>query len=174
MNLELLKKLVKLANNNTNDNEANSAARRACRLIEESKFDFKEDPKQLNVRFNPDVFNSIFDELFKNSGMPFKNKNYSAVGVDDDGTVRVKTPPRYKTHNAEPPTPKYETIFEDAVYPKWWHYINRGTNPKSSKPKIKKKCSKCGNIKDTIFVGPEALFICQDCTWEPYNTGVKG
>ena len=38
MNLDLLKKLVKLAINNPNDNEANSAARKVCRMIAEDNY----------------------------------------------------------------------------------------------------------------------------------------
>jgi hypothetical protein len=38
MNLDLLKKLIKLANHNPNEHEANSAARRACKLLEDFKF----------------------------------------------------------------------------------------------------------------------------------------
>lgn len=54
MKLELIIKLVKLANNNPNENEANSAARRVCKLIAEGDFKFVEDkspkPKEpLNV-----------------------------------------------------------------------------------------------------------------------------
>lgn len=42
MNIELLTKLVKLANNNPNENEANLAARKVCKLIEEDKFQFNQ------------------------------------------------------------------------------------------------------------------------------------
>jgi hypothetical protein len=38
MKLELLKKLVKLANSNPNEFEANSAARRVCQLLEKDDF----------------------------------------------------------------------------------------------------------------------------------------
>ncbi len=38
MNLDLLKKLTKLANHNPNDHEANSAARRVCKMLEECNF----------------------------------------------------------------------------------------------------------------------------------------
>ena len=40
MNLDLLKKLVCLANHNNSEGEANSAARRVCRMIEEANFEF--------------------------------------------------------------------------------------------------------------------------------------
>lgn len=40
MNLPLLMKLVKLANHNPNDHEANAAARRVCQMIEAAGFQF--------------------------------------------------------------------------------------------------------------------------------------
>ena len=43
MNLELIIKLTKLANNNPNDHEANFAARKVCKLIEDGSFNFIED-----------------------------------------------------------------------------------------------------------------------------------
>jgi len=38
MNLDLLKKLTRLANNNPNDNEANLAARKVCKMLEEGNW----------------------------------------------------------------------------------------------------------------------------------------
>jgi len=38
MDIDLLKKLTKLANHNSNENEANSAARRVCKMLEEAGF----------------------------------------------------------------------------------------------------------------------------------------
>lgn len=49
MKLDLLKKLVKLANHNPNEHEANMAARRACKMLEESKFDLTPD----HIRVKP-------------------------------------------------------------------------------------------------------------------------
>jgi len=42
MDLKLLEKLVRLANNNPNENEANTAARKVCKLIQEANFKFVE------------------------------------------------------------------------------------------------------------------------------------
>lgn len=50
MNIELLIKLCRLANNNPNENEANSAARRACKLIEEGEYKFSDEPVINNKR----------------------------------------------------------------------------------------------------------------------------
>ena len=45
MDIERLKKLIKLANNNPNDNEANTAARKVCKIIEEMDFPFNSSNK---------------------------------------------------------------------------------------------------------------------------------
>lgn len=66
MNLELIKKLVKLANNNPNENEANLAARKVCRMIEEGKFEFVESPTYIYDEsriFRGDEFNDLADFL---------------------------------------------------------------------------------------------------------------
>lgn len=52
MNLDLLKKLTRLANNNPNENEANLAARKVCKLLEENNFKFSETIKGPEIR-NP-------------------------------------------------------------------------------------------------------------------------
>ena len=45
MNIDLITKLAKLANNNPNEHEANLAARKACKLIAEGNFKFTNDSK---------------------------------------------------------------------------------------------------------------------------------
>ena len=49
MNLELLIKLVKLANNNPNENEANLAARKVCRIIAEGNYKFNQPALRPNL-----------------------------------------------------------------------------------------------------------------------------
>lgn len=61
MNIQLLKKLVKLANNNPNEHEANSAAKRVCRMIEDGEFNFSENAK-------PEFKASSLDEWIMNYG----------------------------------------------------------------------------------------------------------
>lgn len=53
MNSDQLIKLIKLANNNPNENEANSAARKVCKIIEENKFSLiKIEPKTVLSKSN--------------------------------------------------------------------------------------------------------------------------
>lgn len=44
MNLDLIIKLTRLANNNPNENEANLAARKVCKLLAEAEFKFTQPP----------------------------------------------------------------------------------------------------------------------------------
>lgn len=91
MNQDLLKKLVLLANHNNSEGEANSAARRVCKMIEEDNFKslssshYVNEPKKwedvvrstepFNWRnYNPYTdFNEIFDNI---------KKNYREQGVE--------------------------------------------------------------------------------------------
>lgn len=52
MNIELIKKLIALANNNPNENEANLSARKVCQLL-----------KDYNFKGGSQVFNDIFGGL---------------------------------------------------------------------------------------------------------------
>lgn len=70
MNISLLTKLVKLANNNPNDNEANSAARRVCKMIEDGEFKFVEDKVDIRIgnydfSFRKPGSNDSTDDIFK-------------------------------------------------------------------------------------------------------------
>lgn len=76
MNYDLIIKLAKLANNNPNENEANSAARKVCKLLAEGNFNFTNNttspPKQppftnSNRPYTPpqnfwDLFNRVNQE----------------------------------------------------------------------------------------------------------------
>lgn len=47
MDRSQIKKLIELANNNPNSNEANAAARKVCELLEE--YSFPEEDKQMDM-----------------------------------------------------------------------------------------------------------------------------
>jgi hypothetical protein len=69
MNLDLLKKLVKLANNNPNENEANAAARKVCEMLAEANFNLGVVIEPLNaaaanaIRAQQDAFNRAMQNL---------------------------------------------------------------------------------------------------------------
>lgn len=63
MNIELLKKLTRLANNNPNENEANLAARKVCKMLEESDFKLNETQNSSNP----------FDAIFVDENSLYEN-----------------------------------------------------------------------------------------------------
>lgn len=79
MNLDLLIKLVKLANNNPNENEANLAARKVCKMIEANNYKFNNNATEQSDPF--DVFNDFIKRSYRGVdwSSPFykKNKKYT-------------------------------------------------------------------------------------------------
>lgn len=92
MNLDLIKKLTRLANNNPNEHEANLAARKVCQMLEEGNWSLANGHKtvQEKIHIKPDVTTNspwvyktqedIFKDLFYNT--PFS------------GSQQTKTKPK--------------------------------------------------------------------------------
>lgn len=150
MNLELLIKLVKLANNNPNDNEANSAARRVCKMIAEADYKFiNNNPTNFKSTSNPSTGFNPFEEIIRN----MRNQ---------------RTP--YNSYNSPTKQPFYSGLWanesKERDYP-----INEYdpiTGKRKEKPKRNLMCNTCNKSFDTIFQGLESLFICNDCQWTAY------
>lgn len=72
MNIDLITKLAKLANNNPNDNEANSAARKVCRLLADGEFKFNNSnpippgnrPEDRNKSWSNHPFDDMFNHFY--------------------------------------------------------------------------------------------------------------
>lgn len=83
MDLNLIKKLVRLANKNPNEHEANAAARKVCKLIEEGKFDFGNTRQSFNWS---DDF--LYEFLKKSKGPAYKNTSSDWVYPPTDYETR--------------------------------------------------------------------------------------
>lgn len=104
IDLERLKKLVRLANNNPNEHEANLAARKACKMIQDGNFEFTNKvptnpppstPKQqsTNPNPNPNVYRSPYDNY------------YSGYSIFEEFFRNMKDNPRYKEYREGDWTP---------------------------------------------------------------------
>lgn len=171
MNKELLIKLIKLANHNNADGEANAAARRVCKMIENDQFkclgqEIKGKPMSVPFTYttqptsNPP--NSIYDYVKEKF---YTNKTYDPfhghykVNIDFDE-------PFYTEKSREPkPPPVYS---RDGYI--WDERENRW---KSGKPRRALKCKSCSTIVNTIYQGLEDLFECNDCQWTAYERKKK-
>lgn len=97
MNLDLLKKLTRLANNNPNDNEANFAARRVCKMLEECDFKLVENSQPSNPQPNFKHYANPFDnswiyDLFINYEK-IRSKDYKYSTYNPFNGPVYKSPP---------------------------------------------------------------------------------
>jgi len=163
VNLELLIKLVKLANNNPNDNEANSAARRVCKMIAEADYKFiNNNPTNFKSTPNPSTGFNPFEEIIRN--MRNQRTPYNSYNPYENIWKNPFTQPE--------PTkqPFYDGMWanesKERAYP-----INEYdpiTGKRKEKPKRNLMCNTCNKSFNTIFQGLESLFICNDCQWTAY------
>jgi len=155
MNIELIKKLIKLANNNPNEHEANLAARKACHLIEEGKFDFgmnKKEPGQTK-KPEPNRSNSsiVYEDLLKTYQDMFRERGF-------------------RSHWRDEPFAWERDFREPYGYKPSWEK-SEPERERQQKPKKILECKTCGFRKETTFRGLESIYICNECLWESFNKG---
>ena len=151
MNLNLLKKLIKLATNNPNEHEANSAARRVCKLIAEADFKFVEDV--INIR--PQVAsNPVWkptpkqEEFFKDKGPRVYSNPVSSDWFRDMFT-KARNNPYEARYNP----------FED----------KEAERKQRQNTRRILTCKTCGNRMETLFQGLDSLFECISCAGSAYQ-----
>lgn len=162
MNIELIVKLVKLANNNPNENEANLAARKVCSLIAAGDYKFNEvktAQAKVHVKSNP-------------------------VSKNDDWVRKYYDPPRQSAYYDDL-FKDIENQFRDIFYhsPNPFNRSNKNQDPifdegrekasKKGKSKVELECIKCQRKVNTAFVGPPQTFVCTICIWEAYMKDKK-
>lgn len=81
MDIDLLKKLIRLANNNPNENEANSAARKVCDLLKDE--DWKSYIPNKQTEFNwQDYLKMMQDSIYNIPQVPcLKCFRYYPIGT---------------------------------------------------------------------------------------------
>lgn len=170
MNLDRLKALIRLANNNPNDNEANLAARKACKILAENNFSLLQpqprtstttkvnEPKTWN-----DVKRSTESEFKSRPTAPtadmwedFMNRHFTGGAKRWPGFDWSKAPHKEapednwdrETKNRPPPANPY-----------------RGDGQKQEV----RKCTKCG-LETMTFRYNEVPWICNPCLWKEEKT----
>lgn len=174
MNLDRLKALIRLANNNPNDHEANLAARKACKLIAEDDFAilrsshvprtaadkirtwndvtrstepaFRSKQQPPNHNDFEDMFDEIFNKHVRSRPNPFRGYDWSKAPR--------KEAPEPSSYDTE--TPKYKPFTRD-----WMpnDYV------KEPKPEELRKCARCGLEIMTKRL-KEDPWICNPCHWK--------
>lgn len=123
MNLELIQKLVKLANNNPNENEANSAARRVCKLIAEGEFKYIADvAKPIPVQQKPTVNQDDLADLLSRLKRDYGYQSYQQAGYNPYN-------PRSNYYQPYQPTEEKSDWYYNTIY---MCYANLRTGEKIS------------------------------------------
>lgn len=177
MNLDLLKKLVRLANNNPNDNEANLAARKVCRMIEEGKFNFGAAALQTPPQTPPKATHqpTTWNDVKRSPEPEFRSRPFSGVDFDWDSFNAHMERIRRERNEYERRT-RQQTGREGEGNPIW--DIPFSSRPSAPPPRTEPKygerekilkCDMCGGEFPTKFVGPPQAYRCNTCHWKVYH-----
>lgn len=178
ISLDKLKAIIRLANNNPNENEANLAARRACKLLAENDFALLNGhtvpPKASNwsgVDRSQEPFwepGDPFYDFFVNQGNPFRGGQRGGKQGQYRPSEKQK---EYWTDSAP-----HVDAPEDNDYQPFYKPPRR--NPQedfdwiTGKRKRKQElrvCSKCG-LETMTFRTDEVPWICNPCHWKEGKT----
>lgn len=145
MNKDLIIKLAKLANNNPNEHEANSAARRVCKLLAEANFNF----------------GSTWNDVKRSSEPEFKSKAYNGDNFDwatfNDLYSKIN---RERTYDYNKWKSKWANQHEGRYNRKEPVDYNPFEH-KTKRTSAQRTCIKCG-LK-TFTYNQEESFICTIC-----------
>lgn len=156
----LIVKLIKLANNNPNENEANLAARKVCKMIADADYKFGNTNKpKVNDYANSNIYprwddlSPIYDYFRKQREQYEREKQ-----------EREKRAEQNKSHSSKSygPYGPYSYDYERVYNYEW-------SEPKPKKERRKLKCRTCNKVKETVFIGLEEAFECYECTWNAYT-----
>ncbi len=175
MNLDLLKKLTRLANNNPNDNEANLAARKVCKMLEAGNWELPALPT-----YKPEKKVTTWGDVTRSTEPEFRSKYYSEPEAKADADRRqaewFNEFFRKMTDAERERWKQYrEGSWETKRPPPRWNpedypFYKEGKKSSAYSNRDKKRmlrCTKCGVDKETGYVGN--LYVCTDCYWKDYN-----
>lgn len=149
MNLERLKALIRLANNNPNEHEANLAARKVCKIIAEKDFSL--------LQPQPRTAAGKVNEYRSRPTAP-------TVDMWEDFLRNM----RYRPSESQKKYWTDSAPHQDAPEPHWDDRpfnINMDPNKKKERTQAKRKCSKCG-FETMTFRIDEVPWICNPCHWK--------
>lgn len=161
MNIDLIIKLARLANENPNENEANLAARKVCSLIKAGNYKFDNQPiinrqqpinrepvrpnRQPDVRSASNPINDIYDMFNKYCSYGKTSREY------------------YSRPNYNKPPKQEEPVYV------FWDELDPNTKKQKEESKRILKCKTCHKNTETSFVGLAEIFECNDCSWSEWE-----
>lgn len=181
IDIKLLMKFVKLAAGNTNENEANIAARRACKMLDEANKAGETVTIQSDVKRRPDV---LTWQDVKRSADSFwrpsqKQQDWYESWDFDEATARAReareSQERTRQEESERRREEREKAYREAE--EWARRYYEEADPfkvrytyksKPSEPAKKPRvCAKCGKSKMTYYIGN--LFYCDECRYKDFT-----
>lgn len=165
MNIDKLKALIRLANNNPNEHEANLAARKVCKQLAGNDFALLKEPARTSNTAKPaaDTWNSMHrsKEPFWRSGDPLYDFFVNFKG----GRRDAKSWTEYAPHVDAPEDNDYEPFYKPPRNQKEDEDWIRGKRKRRQEIRI---CSKCG-LETMTFRTDEVPWICNPCHWKEKN-----
>lgn len=161
---ELLVKLIALANNNPNDNEANLAARKVCKLLAELKVNFIP-KKQPVAQSKPTTWNDVVRSTEPN----FRSSRPTSPGADIfEQFFGGRAGGGKSSHWYDIPI---DFKFDPSI---WQHRPEPTYTAKPERKRTEKRLIQCVKCKKEFMSGYIGnLFICHGCHWEDYETNKK-
>jgi hypothetical protein len=162
MNLDLLTKLVKLANNNPNDNEANLAARKVCKIIEEGKFNFGGNGNNTNQHIPPKQ-PTTWNDVTRSTEPAWKPYYQPSANPINDWFKQYYQQSQQQNQQSQQDSYRYGSGSS----------FDYGSDSAKSKernhpPKRDIICTGCNKTFNSSYNKPEP-FLCNDCQWKKYE-----
>ncbi len=151
MNINLIIKLARLANENPNENEANLAARKVCSLIKQADYKFNGSTIQSNINQSRTPRQDNSNTTTKSTNRPVDNPWDFSWFYEE-----INKPRNYSKGNPFKSGEPYYPFKEEE-------------NKKKEKPKRTLKCKTCKQDMETSFVGLAEIFECNNCSWSEYT-----
>lgn len=189
MDIEKLKSIIRLANNNPNDNEANLAARKACKILAENDFaifnghNSTAKPKGRAASREPEVdFYTIYEEMMRKQREAAKRNEENARRKQEEARKRTDQEKREQHRRNWEPFNPFRTRPEADFRSKFWHdpeWFENDTKQRQQRKDEKKdkeiyqRCYKCRNMKwgpkpfTSHLTGELKEFHCFDCLGIP-------
>lgn len=169
--LELIKKLIKLANNNPNEHEANLAARKVCSMLTDYKFTQSTSSERVRSASNP-TYNP-FEELFKRA------RQQAQQGPRTWDDVNRSTEPWWKsTYQAQPRekinrkcsicNKSIPTLSVDNPYVCADCQPEKARREREAKKEYNIQCCECGK-ESKVSKDYGMYFVCDACLTKRYG-----
>jgi len=155
MNLDLLQKLVKLANNNPNDNEANLAARKVCRIIEEGKFNFNGNGNVNTNQHIPPKQPTTWNDVTRSTEPQWRSYSNPYSNAYADFFKQYYTQAREGSYNSYNKDSRKRAEAKE-------------NSERNRPPKRDIICTSCNKTFNSSYNKPEP-FLCNDCQWKKYE-----